>query len=134
MTGGPYRGRGRPPLFDDAARERYLALVASGLTMRDAAAGCPVAPTVVTYTKLHHAEFAAALTAAREKGKRIREDAQPHGESRYNHGGCRCGICRKAATAARAGRRAVPADEPSEVIDMPQLGSRAPLLVLAVAS
>ncbi|MFJ5294516.1 hypothetical protein [Streptomyces sp. NPDC088348] len=134
MTGRPYRGRGRPPLFDDGARERFLGLVASGLTMRDAAVACPVAQRVVTYTKFHHADFAAALAAAREKGKRIRDDAQPHGESRYNHGGCRCGICTKAATAARAGRRAVPADDPSAVIDMPQLGGSLPVLVLAVAS
>jgi hypothetical protein len=133
VTGRPYRGRGRPPLFDDVARERFLGLVASGLSMRDAAVACPVAQRVVTYTKFHHADFAAALAAAREKGKRIRDDAKAHGESRYNHGGCRCDICRKAATAARAGRRG-PADDTSGVIDMPQLGSPPPLLVLAVAS
>lgn len=128
------QGRGRPALFDDAARERFLGLVAAGLTMRDAAAACPVARTVVTYTKNHHEDFAAALASARLQGKQVRAEDRPHGESRYNHDGCRCGICTKAATAARGGRRDTTDDQDAGVIVMPQPADTARPLVLAVAS
>jgi hypothetical protein len=80
----PRRGRGRPALFDTAARARYLDALTAGATKKDAAAAAGVAPKTA-------------------RGKAARLDRLPHGASRYVHHDCRCPICTKAASAARAG-------------------------------
>lgn len=94
--------RGRPVLFDADARKRYLDLVASGLTYTEAATASGTPLRTVQYTAQHDAGFDQDRTQARATGKQARIDRTPHGLSRYNHHGCRCPICRKAATAARA--------------------------------
>lgn len=101
MTGQPRRGRGRPALFHAGARAAYLTARAAGANQQEAAAAAGVAAKTVRNTRAADAEFRAADDAARAtgRGKRL-----PHGESRYNHAECRCPICTKDASAARAAR------------------------------
>ncbi|CAM5499393.1 hypothetical protein SANTM175S_07256 [Streptomyces antimycoticus] len=50
----------------------------------------------------------------------------PHGESRYNHGGCRCTVCCSKATAARTARRREAAEPEEEAAQPIPLTGRTP--------
>lgn len=95
-------GRGRPQIFDAAARARYLDLVASGLTYTAAAAAAGTPLRTILNATQTDPTFAKARTKARTAGTKARLKDGPHDASRYAHHGCRCPICRKAAAAARA--------------------------------
>lgn len=97
----PRRGRGRPPLFDAPTRTRYLAARAAGATQKDAAATAGIAAQTVRNTRTRDTAFRALDDAAAERSLQVR---LPHGESRYNHRGCRCPTCTKAASTARVTR------------------------------
>lgn len=119
------RGRrpGRPVfVFDIAARRRYLAAVAAGARLADAAKAADIAPRTAQHTAKTEPAFADALATAKRAGKTVRAEQLAHGEYRYNHGGCRCPICTKAASEARGGRRhPQPAEQPPAPIhpDLP---------------
>jgi hypothetical protein len=98
----PRRGRGRPALFDTAARARYLDALTAGATKKDAAAAAGVAPKTARDARTD-TRWRAAEDDAYARGKAARLDRLPHGASRYVHHDCRCPICTKAASAARAG-------------------------------
>ncbi|MFE7547012.1 hypothetical protein [Streptomyces gardneri] len=100
------RGRGRPAQFTADARQRFLDEVAAGVRLANAARLAGVHHNVPARHARTDAAFAQALDTAKRRGRAARQDAIPHDESRYNHLKCRCGKCRKAATTARAGRRA----------------------------
>ncbi|THA29152.1 hypothetical protein E6R18_24895 [Streptomyces sp. A1277] len=97
-------------VFDDAARARYLAHVAAGHTLAQAATATPIHPNVPARHARTDPAFGQALADARAVGKKARREGVPHGEYRYNCLQCRCGVCRAAARKGRAGRRAVEAD------------------------
>lgn len=101
MTAPP-RGRGRPPLFDDAAREHYLAARAGGATQAAAATAAGVTDRVVRYARSTSAAFRERDDKAAVTGRLARV---LHGEYRYKHLGCRCPTCTKAASTARANCR-----------------------------
>ncbi|MFB7359638.1 hypothetical protein [Streptomyces gardneri] len=108
------RGRGRPvAVFDDTARERFLAEVAAGMKLGDAAQLVGVTPTLPSYHARKDKDFAQAFADAKARGKAARDAAKDHGEYRYNVLGGRCDICRAAATAARAARRPANDNAPS---------------------
>ncbi|MEW2393106.1 hypothetical protein AB0933_32570 [Streptomyces venezuelae] len=123
------RGRGRPVNFDQTAREQYLTAVASGLPLADAAATVGITPQWANRVAATDPSFHTARDLAKKEGKRVRAEQLAHGEYRYNHHGCRCGICCTEASQARTERRhAAAADAtaaepqpPPEVIDLPQL-------------
>lgn len=92
--------------FDEAARARYLAHVATGATLAQAAAATPIHPNVPARHARTDAAFGQALADARAVGKKARREGVPHGEYRYNCLQCRCGVCCAAARKGRAGRRA----------------------------
>lgn len=99
----PSRGRGRPALFDQDARARYLGALGGGATKKDAAAVAGVAAKTVRNARTDPA-WRDLEVAAYARGTAARRDHLAHGESRYNHHGCRCPICTRAATAGRTGR------------------------------
>jgi hypothetical protein len=104
---GPKRGRGRPPLFDETARERYLkARAEPGATQAQAAAAAGVAVRTVSYTRKVDPAFAAAVERAAARARAGRIERMPHGESRYKRYGCRCQVCTDATAEGRADRRA----------------------------
>ncbi|MFD8384273.1 hypothetical protein ACFV2X_38125 [Streptomyces sp. NPDC059679] len=108
-AGGPAhrRGRGRPVggiAFDTAARVAYLEAVTAGAKLTEAAAKVGVSRNVPAQHAKTDPEFRAALDEAKARGKAARIEQMAHGEYRYNHGGCRCRICRTEASKARAGR------------------------------
>jgi hypothetical protein len=106
VTPGPRRpGRGRPVTFDTAQRQRYLDAVTAGAKLSDAALTAGITPQWATRVAKDDLAFGTALATARELGRKARMEGMPHGESRYNHGRCRCTICTQAATTARTGRR-----------------------------
>lgn len=107
------RGRGRPPVFVDAQRDLYLQAVASGLPLTDAARAAGITPQWANRVAATDPSFHTARQLAKKEGKRVRTEALPHDEYRYNHHGCRCDICRTAATAARTGRRHQETDDPA---------------------
>lgn len=112
------RGRkpGSPLLkFDPTARDTFLRLVAAGAYIKDAAKAVGVADRTARHAAAIDEAFAALLADAETRGREARQDSVPHGEYRYNHLGCRCDICRKTATLARAGRpdRQPPATPPT---------------------
>ncbi|MGW7283903.1 hypothetical protein ACWGH4_00130 [Streptomyces sp. NPDC054847] len=115
--------RGRPVLFTDTLRNRYLEAVAAGMYLKDAAAHIGVSENVPQRHARTDRAFAAALKEARTAGKKVRIDELPHGEYRYNHHNCRCtNGCAQAATKNRAGRRRTAAettDTGGQVIDLP---------------
>ncbi|MFI6653262.1 hypothetical protein ACIBI8_37440 [Streptomyces sp. NPDC050529] len=94
------------PLFDDTARERYLAHVAAGLTLAEAAAATPIHHNVPPRHARTDPAFGRALADARAAGKKARQEGVPHGEYRYNCLQCRCDVCCTAARTGRASRRA----------------------------
>ncbi|MGY0065138.1 hypothetical protein ACWY4P_53455 (plasmid) [Streptomyces sp. LZ34] len=108
-AGGPAhrRGRGRPAgglAFDATARATYLEAVTAGAKLTEAATKAGVSRNVPAQHAKTDPAFRAALDEAKAHGKKARMEAKAHGEYRYNHGGCRCGICRTEASKARAGR------------------------------
>lgn len=100
------RGRGRPPVFEESARARFLTALEAGAAIAQAAKLAGVTRNVPARHARTDPAFAAALARARARGRAARAETTPHGESRYVHYGCRCGVCRKDASARRAGRRA----------------------------
>jgi len=98
------RGRGRPVVFDQGARERFLAALTAGERLEDAARAAGVSRNVPARHAQADRAFAAALTEARATGRKARAERAPHGESRYNHQQCRCPVCRTDATRKRSGR------------------------------
>jgi hypothetical protein len=107
-------GRGRPPLFDEAARERYLkARAEPGTTQAQAAAAAGVASRTVRDARRTDPAFKTADEQAAARARAARIEQMPHDESRYKHHGCRCLICTTAATTGRADRRARAADPAS---------------------
>lgn len=136
------RGRGRPVSFDQAARDRYLAAVAAGLPLADAAHTAGITPQWANRVAATDPSFDTARQLAKKQGKQARVEALPHDEYRYIHHGCRCTDCTAAATTARTARRhrddpdtpTVNPPPPRQVIDLPQHPahhgpSEAPLLL-----
>ncbi|MBD3550923.1 hypothetical protein [Streptomyces sp. SP18CM02] len=100
------RGRGRPTVFGPDDRVAYLDLLRHGARLGEAAEQLGVSRAAPTRYARTDPEFAAAVEEAREVGAKVRREGIPHGEYRYNVLGCRCPVCTRAATVARAGRRA----------------------------
>jgi len=106
VSAGPSRvGRGRPVTFTTTQRQVYLDAVTAGAKLSAAALTTGVTPQWAARVAKTDPGFGTALAAAREAGRKARQEKMPHGESRYNHAGCRCPICTQAATAARTERR-----------------------------
>lgn len=142
MTERPLRGRGRPPLFDDTKRQQFLDAVTQGMRLGQAADHVGIDRRVPTRHARTDPAFGAALDQARAIGKKVRDEKKDHDESRYNNQGCRCDLCRAAATAARTGRRhtqhedpdQTPDDPGGQVYDLTQPASSNPRFPLARAS
>ena len=115
--------RGRPVVFTDTLRARYLEAVTAGLYLKDAAAHIGIGHNVPQRHARTDPGFAAALKEARAAGKKVRDENIPHGEYRYNHHGCRCtNGCARDATKGRAARRQTSTettDTGGQVIDLP---------------
>ncbi|MEU8682951.1 hypothetical protein [Streptomyces sp. NPDC048611] len=93
-------GRGRPPLFDAATQELFLALIADGVRVADAAAKCGVARKTPAQLAARDRSFAALLAAAKDKGRLKR---LPHNTAGgYTNWNCRCPHCTNAASRARS--------------------------------
>lgn len=101
------RGRGRPTVavFDEETRARFLDEVAGGKYLGEAAQAVGIDRRLPNYHAGRDAQFARALDNAKARGKKARDEAKDHDESRYNNLGCRCPRCTAAASAARTGRR-----------------------------
>ena len=98
--------RGRPPVFDDEARARYLEALAGGGSMVDAATAGGITARWASHLASVDAGFAEARRVAKRDGKRARSALRPHGsEGRYVHDKCRCKPCTKAAAKERQARR-----------------------------
>lgn len=127
---------GRPPVFDEALRGRYLDAVAAGMPLGAAAAHVGITTNIPRRHERTDRKFTEALAEAKAVGRELRVEDVPHGESRYNNYGCRCPICTRAATAARTGRRH--RDTGGDVIGMPPptalTSGVAPLALLRKAS
>lgn len=98
----PPRGRGRPALFNDTARAKYLAARRTGATQATAAASAGTTDRVVRYARKTDPDFRERDDQAAAAGRLARV---PHDEYRYNHLKCRCPVCCKAAAVGRTGRR-----------------------------
>ncbi|MFB7867405.1 hypothetical protein [Streptomyces sp. NPDC056069] len=121
MTGR--RGRGRPPLFTPEVRERYLAAVAAGATLKEATADLGLTKNLASQHAAHDPEFAAALRDARAVGRRARLDRAGHDESRYTNHRCRCPKCTRAASTARMARKARAEEERDSRLDLTAVDS-----------
>lgn len=131
----PRQGRGRPTLFDAAARERYLkARAEPGTTQAQAAAAAGVAARTVRDARHADPAFAAADQRAAATARARHIEQFPHGESRYNHHGCRCGTCTNCATTARAERRETGPDTAPVTAITPPADRSSRSFPLAVAS
>ncbi|MET9053339.1 hypothetical protein ABZW50_19555 [Streptomyces bacillaris] len=109
------RRRGRPTVFEPATQTAYLDLLRHGARLGEAADQLGISRAVPTRYARTDPGFAAAVEEAKAVGAKVRRDGVPHGEYRYNVLGCRCVVCTREATKARAGRRtgaANPAEEP----------------------
>lgn len=102
----PRRGRGRPALFNQAARDRYLAERRQGASQAKGAAAAGVAATTIRYTRRTDQEFRDLDDAAAAQGRAAHIATLPHDESRYVNYGCRCPACTADATAKRLARAA----------------------------
>lgn len=130
----PSPGRGRPSRFDQPMREEYLRAVTHGMRLGDAADHVGIHRNIATRAARTEPAFAAALKTARALGKKTRDDAKEHGESRYKHQACRCPTCTADATAGRTRRRHAAQDDPAgQVYDLPAPASP-PSFSLARAS
>jgi len=123
-------GRGRPPRFTDTLRTQYLTAVTAGMYLKAAAAHVGIDPSVPARHARTDTAFGEALQEARAAGKKVRQEATPHGEYRYNHQACRCITCTLKATVARTGRRHTDRDaepEPGgQIIDLPPQPAQVP--------
>ncbi|MFB6665993.1 hypothetical protein [Streptomyces parvus] len=100
------RGRGRPTVFEPPTQAAYLDLLRQGARLGDAADRLGISrATPARYARTNQ-EFAAAVEEARAVGAKARREGVPHGEYRYNVLKCRCTVCTREATVARAARRA----------------------------
>ncbi|MDX5526113.1 hypothetical protein PV677_36195 [Streptomyces sp. DE06-01C] len=100
------RGRGRPTVFEPPTQTAYLNLLRQGARLGDAAERLGISRVVPARYARTDREFAAAVEEARAVGAKVRRENVPHDEYRYNVLKCRCPVCTRAATVARAGRRA----------------------------
>lgn len=129
------QGRGRPALFDTAARERYLkARAEPGTTQAQAAAAAGVAARTVRDARAADPAFAAADKHAADVARARRIEQLPHNESRYNHHACRCGTCGRCATTARTERRETHTDTTPVTAITPPTERSSRSFPLAVAS
>ncbi|WP_093803926.1 hypothetical protein [Streptomyces sp. Wb2n-11] len=133
MSGRP--GRGRPAVFDEGRREKYLAAITGGMKAHEAAVRAGVSRNIPAQYAKTDSAFAAALALAKKKGRAQRLDDMPHNVSRYVNYGCRCPTCRADATKKRAASpdrkpkaRPAPAPTPAshEVIHMPKPAPQTP--------
>lgn len=99
------RGRGRPTVFEPATQTAYLDLLRHGARLGEAADHLGISRATPARYARTDPGFAAAVDEARAVGAKVRREGVPHGEYRYNVLGCRCPVCTRAATVARAGRR-----------------------------
>ncbi|MGS2592091.1 hypothetical protein [Streptomyces hebeiensis] len=136
----PAHGRGRPTVFNNAARARFLQAVTEGMLLAPAAAHAGVVPEVPRGHARKDPDFAAQLAEAKALGRKVRQERAPHDEARYNNQGCRCRTCKSAAAAGRAARRGQPSTHPKtgrsqgEVVGLPERGEIPPSFSLARAS
>lgn len=105
MTPTTWRGRGRPIVFDQALQTAYLAHIAAGTRLGDAATLIGISINVPRNHARTNPAFAQKLAAARAAGRKARANQRPHGETHYNHDHCRHPDCRTAAREGRAKRR-----------------------------
>ncbi|WP_329125961.1 hypothetical protein [Streptomyces sp. NBC_01353] len=120
-------GRGRPEKFTAEVQKRFLAEVAAGARLGEAAATVDVHRNVPRFHARTNKDFAAALADAQAQGRQARIDDLPHDESRYNNYDCRCLDCTAMATKARAGRRAeADAQEPDGTAELPAAAPQSP--------
>lgn len=126
----PARKRGRPTQFTADVRTRYLQAVTDGMKLEAAAQLVGLTSRAIRKTATTDEDFAQALTDARAAG---RTNRLSHGESAYNHHGCRCDICTKAATTGRADRRDHPTPT-AHLLPITPTTSKPPSFVLARAS
>lgn len=126
-------GRGRPAAFSDAVRQQYLAAVADGMRLGEAAHHLGVSINLPRRHARTDPAFAEALTVAKAQGKKLRDDRKPHSEGHYNHQDCRNPDCGTASRRGRATRRAraaasQPEAQAAEVHDLrPELPHPLPL-------
>ncbi|WP_030756462.1 hypothetical protein [Streptomyces sp. NRRL F-5135] len=125
-TTEPGRGRGRQVLFDETARQQYLAAVADGMRLGEAAAHVGVSINVPRRHARTDTAFAARLDDARTQGKKIRDDRIPHSEAHYNNQQCRHPDCRARAREGRAHRRQTAA-EPAPVAELRDARAESPI-------
>ncbi|MEV4975612.1 hypothetical protein [Streptomyces scopuliridis] len=127
--------RGRPVLFDDVLRDRYVQAVAGGMRLGEAAAHVGISANVPRLHARTDRGFAVALADAKMLGKKVRTDRVPHGESRYTNYGCRCRTCTTAATTARTQRRHQETEDTGgQLVELPAAGELSPPFSLARAS
>ncbi|MET9436972.1 hypothetical protein [Streptomyces sp. NPDC006551] len=120
------RGRGRPQTFTEDVRDRFLEAVADGMYLGDAARHVGLHANIPSRYARTDPAFAAALAHAKTLGKKRRAESFTHGESGYTNHACRCDICRPAATAARAGRRAATSEDPEPEAEVIGLDRQSP--------
>ncbi|MDX3343474.1 hypothetical protein PV409_36555 [Streptomyces sp. ME02-6979.5a] len=113
------RGRGRPTVFEPPTQAAYLELLRQGVRLGDAADQLGISRATPTRYARTDREFAAAVEEARAVGAKVRRENVPHGEYRYNVLACRCVVCTRAATVARAGRRADAATDTATADESP---------------
>ncbi|MER6602576.1 hypothetical protein [Streptomyces parvus] len=113
------RGRGRPTVFEPPTQAAYLDLLRQGVRLGDAAERLGISRVAPTRYARTDREFAAAMDEARAVGAKVRRENVPHDEYRYNMLGCRCPVCTRAATVARAGRRADAATDTTAADESP---------------
>ncbi|MFI7096800.1 hypothetical protein [Streptomyces lydicus] len=96
----------RPVIFDETAQDTYLALIASGVPLGDAATKLGISRRTPNQLKTRDRAFAQRLSAAKTAGTAARRAApRPliHGRpGTYNHHKCRCTPCTTAASHARS--------------------------------
>jgi hypothetical protein len=101
-------GRGRPPIFDQAAQAEFLRLIADGTRVGEAADKLGVYRKTPSQMARRNKQFAQQMADAKARGQeaRLAPDRLKHGDvGTYNNHACRCRRCRAAATAARAKHR-----------------------------
>ncbi|WP_405187322.1 hypothetical protein OG582_40390 (plasmid) [Streptomyces anulatus] len=113
------RGRGRPTVFEPPTQTAYLDLLRHGFRLGDAAERLGISRVVPTRYARTDREFAAAVEEAKTVGAKVRRENVPHDEYRYNVLKCRCPVCTRAATVARAGRRAEATTEATAADESP---------------
>ena len=130
------QGRGRPATFTPEVQKRFLAAVAAGARLKDAAAEVGVSANVPSQHAARNHEFATALTAARAAGREARRAAAAHDESRYTNQACRCPKCTSAASTARMARKARAKEEnqPPALTTVPGAKSPTSFLLLNCSS